>query len=75
MTAIPKPWGVFDDAGSLQYHKHIGNDCVARAIAIAADMPYLDVAALIKVAAAKERRGSKKRGTSTVPGSASSVST
>lgn len=56
---------VFDDGGALQHHKHIADDCVARAFSIASGWPYLQVCEVIKRFAAIERVSKRRTGKST----------
>lgn len=44
----------YNDAGA--HHARSARNCVARAIAIAAELPYAEVCALIRKAAARERQ-------------------
>lgn len=56
---------VFDDGGraAAGFRGHAG-DCVTRAIAIAAEMPYRDVYGGLNALAKRERTGSRKQGRS-----------
>jgi hypothetical protein len=57
---------VRDDGGRLAagFSKRKVGDCVARSIAIATQLPYLEVCSLIEMAACGERLGKRKRGIS-----------
>jgi hypothetical protein len=56
---------VYDDGGRAQAgYKGTTGDCVVRAIAIAAELPYQQVYDGINELAKRERRGERKRGIS-----------
>jgi hypothetical protein len=62
MTAMH--W-IYDDGGrAAAGYRGLTRDCATRAIAIATGLPYQEVYDRINAAAARERRGSRKRGIS-----------
>jgi hypothetical protein len=55
----------YDDGGRAQVgYKGTTDDCVTRAIAIAAEVPYQEVYDRINELAKRERKGKRKRGIS-----------
>lgn len=64
MTALALPWSLDDGGRAAAGYRGLTGDCVCRAVAIAAQLPYQQVYDALNGLAQGERRGSRKRGIS-----------